>query len=39
MEQMEEGDAEEANTSIKLAIGIYRTNSKEKNKWENLREL
>lgn len=36
---MQEGDTEEADISEKLAISIYRTNSEEKNKWENLGEV
>lgn len=36
---MQEGDAEEADISIKLALSIYRSNSEEKNKWENPGEL
>lgn len=36
---MQQGDTEEADSSGKPDIHIYRTNSKEKNKWENLGEL
>lgn len=36
---MQEGDTEEADTTGNFDRYIYRTNSKEKNKWENLWEL
>jgi len=36
---MQEGDTEEADISVKVAINIYSPNSEEKNEWENLGEL